>query len=506
MSEKTLPVPSTEASLATVSGLLGWIPTWIVGRRHYDAVPPAGVTLVCERQPDNPSDTEAIAVYAPGGGQTGHLPRCDAAYLAPLLDRGVVRLETRLSGPDDPDNRTPIRLEVWPAEQAADLAGRHADTAEAVWHHQLLGLWQNRARYAHTALDAFRSEVRAHFHAGGLWPETQLLYRLLKGTVADGAAAAEQVRLEQMRREAEAAERSRAAQLAECRAAIACEACGPLLPFGHLSVLPLRAVRPAAARPIASAVRQGTAAISCATESDDLCKLRVKVERGQCVFAVKGEELDTTLVRVRVLHDSVFAPGLVPDQLFYVVKANGESPNRRKPVFMADAVMPEPALPALPGEATGFAVFRGAECLEIALFTQPGSAAAALPLLRARTWHLKPASPAPSAAEAFASVRPLFTDAALKPAPPYIDFSDCPGLSGEAFILGGSLVYLRVKVKEQACGHSSLFGLGLSGKLDLLEGAGEDQTLFVEAGAVEGERPVPDIAYAGEVGRPEQRS
>jgi CRISPR-associated protein Cas2 len=36
--------------------------------------------------------------------------------------------------------------------------------------------------------------------------------------------------------------------------------------------------------------------------------------------------------------------------------------------------------------------------------------------------------------------------------------------------------------------------------------ADEDQTLFVEAGAVEGERPVPDIAYVGKVWRPEQRS
>jgi len=452
--EKNLPIPTPEASLAPVSGMLGWIPTWIVGRRHYAAVPPAGAALVCERQPSNPSDADAIAVYAPGCGQTGHLPRCDAAYLAPLVDRGIVRIEARLSGPDDPDNRTPIRLEVWPAEQAADLAGRHADTAEAVWHHQLLGLWQNRARYAHTALDAFRSEVREHFHAGGLWPETQLLYRLLKGTVADGAAAAEQARLEKMRQEAEAAERSRAAQLAECRAAIACEMCGPMLPFGHLSVLPLRAARPASSvLPLASAVRQGAAAISCGTESVDLCKLRVKVERGTCVFAVKGEELDTTLGRVRVLHDSVFAPGLVPDHLFYVVKTDGESPKRRKPVFMADAVMPEPALPELPGEATGFALFRGTECLEIALFTHPDSAVAALPLLRARSWHLKPATPAPPAAEAFDAIRPVFLDAAIKPAPPHIDFNDCPGLSGEAFILGGGLVYLRVKVKEKACGQ-----------------------------------------------------
>ena len=116
--------------------------------------------------------------------------------------------------------------------------------------------------------------------------------------------------------------------------------------------------------------------------------------------------------------------------------------------------MPEPALPELPGEATGFALFRGTECLEIALFTHPDSAVAALPLLRARSWHLKPATPAPSAAEALDAIRPIILDAAMKPAPPYIDFNDCPGLSGEAFILGGGLVYLRVKVNEQACGQA----------------------------------------------------
>jgi len=427
--------------------MLGWIPTWIVGRRHYAAIPPPGVALLCERQPDNPYDSDAIAVYAPGGGQIGHLPRIDAAYLAPLVDRGVVRLEARLSGPDDPDNRTPIRLEVWPAEQTADLAGRNADTAEAVWHHQLLGLWQNRARYAHAAINAFRSEIRDRFHAGGLWPETQLLYRLLKGVVADGEAAAEQARQEQLRREAEAAERERAAQLAACRAAIACEACGTLLPFGHLSVLPLRAVRPAEAQPIVRAMREGTAAITRGTESTDLCKLQVKVERGTCVLAVEGQEFDTTLGRVRVLHDSVFAPGLVPDHLFYVVKTDGSQSKRRKPVFLADAVMSEPVLPELPKEATGFAVFRGGRCLEIVLFSHPDCAVAALPLLRLRSWHLKPASPAPSAADAFDAIKPIFLDTPVKPVLPYVSFDDCPGLDGEAFILNGGLVHLRVKLE-----------------------------------------------------------
>ena len=41
------------------------------GRRYYATVPPADTALFCERQPDNPHDADAIAVYVPGGGQAG---------------------------------------------------------------------------------------------------------------------------------------------------------------------------------------------------------------------------------------------------------------------------------------------------------------------------------------------------------------------------------------------------------------------------------------------------
>lgn len=79
-------------------GPFGWFPTWIVARRYYTPVPPPDVALICERQSDNLSDPDAIAVYGPHGGQVGHLPRYDAAYLAPLLDRAAIRLTARLSG------------------------------------------------------------------------------------------------------------------------------------------------------------------------------------------------------------------------------------------------------------------------------------------------------------------------------------------------------------------------------------------------------------------------
>ena len=34
----------------------------------------------------------------------------------------------------------------------------------------------------------------------------------------------------------------------------------------------------------------------------------------------------------------------------------------------------------------------------------------------------------------------------------------------------------------------------------------EDQTLFVDAGPVKGERPIPEIAYVGKIWKPEQRT
>jgi len=47
---------------------------------------------------------------------------------------------------------------------------------------------------------------------------------------------------------------------------------------------------------------------------------------------------------------------------------------------------------------------------------------AALSLLRMRSWHLKPATPVPSAAEAFAAIQPIFLDTAFNTNPPYLDF------------------------------------------------------------------------------------
>ncbi len=64
----------------------------------------------------------------------------------------------------------------------------------------------------------------------------------------------------------------------------------------------------------------------------------------------------------------------------------------------------------------------------------------------------------------------------------------------------------RVQYSVFCCQLNPRERLELIEELKTRMNASEDQTLLVEAGTVEGERPIPDIAYVGKVWRPEQRS
>jgi len=442
------PILSTSSAPIPIAGPLGWFPTWIVGRRYYAAVPPPDSALSCERQPDNPSDPDAIAVYAPHGNQVGHLPRYDAAYLAPLLDRGAIRLTARLAADDNPGNRTAVRLEVWADEHAVTLAGPDAGTAEAVWHGQFIALWQNRARYTYGAIDDFRSAIRDIAHSGRLWPETQLFYRLLKGVVADGEAVEARAREIAAKLAAEAEAKCRAAETAAVRAALACEPCGPLLPFGHLSVLPLRALRPATVTPLTEALRTGAAALTLKKAANGASAFEVLLADDARVLAVGGERLDTTAGVFRIAKDTLIESADTPFTI-HALADGDDAPNRRTPVFLNGAATVEPPLPALPPEATGFAVFRGGERLHVALYAHPACAVAALTGLRRMTWHLRPSRPELSAEAAFAALAPLFSDAPFSIDPPFVRFYTTPGLKGEARLTDGKEVaYLRISITD----------------------------------------------------------
>ena len=465
---ETVPVPS--------AGLLGSIPTWIVGRRYYHAAPEADRELRCERQPDNPHDADAIAVYGASGGQVGHLPRSDAAYLAPLLDRGAIRLAAHLAGADDPGNRTPIRLDVYADIHADVLSGAGlpagAQSVEAIWHALLLAVWRNRDCYSHQALGAFREDVRDVAHSGRLWPASQLFYRLLKGAVADAEAAEAARRREEARRAAEEEEARLAAEIAMARAALAFAPCGSPLAFGHLRVLPLRALRPACVLPLAEALREGVAALSRGIAADARLQVSVRIEGSALAMVVENEVLDTTAGRLRVVNDQVFAAEPCWSELLNAVPDRGEASRRGEPVFLVDAAPDEPVLPRLPDEANGFAVFRGAACIHLALFGNAGCAIAALPALRKMEWHLRPGQPGGSTEEDIAALQTIIAEAMLAPESRLVPIEDvdpleCPArldsysveqlpgessdispLEGRALLHGAcELVFLRLSVQ-----------------------------------------------------------
>jgi len=163
--------------------------------------------------------------------------------------------------------------------------------------------------------------------------------------------------------------------------------------------------------------------------------------------------------------DSKFYPGIAKDTLIesadtpftlHALADGDDAPNRRTPVFLNGAATAEPPLPALPPEATGFAVFRGGERLHVALYAHPACAVAALTGLRRMTWHLRPSRPALSAEAAFAALAPLFSDAPFSIDPPFVRFHTVPGLKGEARLPDGKeSAYLRLSINESE--YSSVF-------------------------------------------------
>lgn len=76
--------------------------TQIVGFRFYKGAKATMETLVhgepltLMRQPSNPHDSNAIAIYY-AGNQLGHIPRTDAARMAVLMDAGT-EMECTLNG------------------------------------------------------------------------------------------------------------------------------------------------------------------------------------------------------------------------------------------------------------------------------------------------------------------------------------------------------------------------------------------------------------------------
>ena len=66
------------------------VTTVVAGLQYHlrGVLPSAGDVVELVRQPDNPHDPNAVRVVW-SGRMIGHLPRCDAAVVAPRMDAGA---------------------------------------------------------------------------------------------------------------------------------------------------------------------------------------------------------------------------------------------------------------------------------------------------------------------------------------------------------------------------------------------------------------------------------
>ena len=80
---------------------LGEIQTKIAGTTHHKARIRSGEATRLQREPDNQHDPLAIRVDNGRSRAVGYIPRRTAAWLAPLIDEGKVRVEGYVLGTDD---------------------------------------------------------------------------------------------------------------------------------------------------------------------------------------------------------------------------------------------------------------------------------------------------------------------------------------------------------------------------------------------------------------------
>lgn len=174
---------------ASMHEAVGTIETVITGTRYHDTAVEQHMTLHLEREPENPSDGNAIQVRTSGGAQAGFLPRRVARWLAPLLDTGVVEAAVHLSDRPVRPGLLAIDLEIRPTQAGAGLFAPEAapTTLPNALHCVVLDAY-NRAKHWESA--AFISEVgerlqRLSRHRFA--PETQLLLALFPALARDAA-------------------------------------------------------------------------------------------------------------------------------------------------------------------------------------------------------------------------------------------------------------------------------------------------------------------------------
>ena len=239
---------------------LGDIRTEVVGTQYYDGEIRPKDPVGIEREPGNDHDPNAIRVMSPDSEQVGHLPRRMAAWLAPLLDAGKVRVDGRCETGDHGET-TAVRLRIYLCPKGKSVLQRVKAPANEVsaLHEVIRRAFREAKSYEDPDLIRSLGKRLSVLARHGVLPETQLLLALFPHI-------ADVIRRRQSGTFVEGA-----------RAALAALKLGPMLSHGSLTLYPLlgqNGHEPAYAL-LQDAIKSETAEVSEINESGSVSSLLV---------------------------------------------------------------------------------------------------------------------------------------------------------------------------------------------------------------------------------------
>lgn len=216
-----------------------YLKTWVVGVNHYVPNLCKNSKVQIKREPGNPYDRNAVAVFNDKEECCGYLPRYDSRYFGPLLDQGAVEIELEPTG-ERHNERVSIILHVKVLPQGRFIYDELKSTGmEAVYHRAMVEVWQRVDTMSDGDINQFRSFLHDLVHADAVACETQFLYRMLKGVpeqrriIENHKREQERLRGEQEQKERMAVARRTLSQ------AIGTVTTGAVIQCGRVLIVPL---------------------------------------------------------------------------------------------------------------------------------------------------------------------------------------------------------------------------------------------------------------------------
>ena len=182
-------MPDDQAACPASEQFLGEIETIVMGMQYHDDAITPGERANLDREPENRLDTCAIRVENGLFDHVGYLPRQVAAWLAPLVDAGSVRVDGYVPGAakrasGHSANKCPITLPVFLCKKGQGLlSGRDVRNKLDALHEAIRRTCEEALGYQTAELILAVAGGLAPLTRQELLPRTGLLLARLPGSL-----------------------------------------------------------------------------------------------------------------------------------------------------------------------------------------------------------------------------------------------------------------------------------------------------------------------------------